>query len=59
MIFFDIKFGHVMPRGTINVELVFFFFVFFFVTPINLIILMGCTLYTPVCLQDEPICMRL
>ena len=31
------------------------------VTPINqfLIILGRCTLYTPVCLQDEPTCMRI
>ena len=33
----------------------------FLVTPINqfLIILVRCTLYTPVCLQDEPTCMRI
>ena len=33
----------------------------FLVTPINqfLIILGRCTLYTPVCLQDEPTCMRI
>ena len=32
-----------------------------FVTPINqfLIILGRCTLYTPVCLEDEPTCMRI
>ena len=39
-----------------------FVFVFrFLVTPINqfLIILGRCTLYTPVCLQDEPTCMRI
>ena len=41
-----------------------FFFLFLFcflVTPINqfLIILGRCTLYTPVCLQDEPTCMRI
>ena len=31
------------------------------ITPINqfLIILGRCTLYTPVCLQDEPTCMRI
>ena len=33
----------------------------FLVTPISqfLIILGRCTLYTPVCLQDEPTCMRI
>ena len=38
-----------------------FCFVCFLVTPINkfLIILGRCTLYTPVCLQDEPTCMRI
>ena len=39
-----------------------FCFLFCFpVTPINqfLIILGRCTLYTPVCLQDEPTCMRI
>ena len=37
------------------------FCLFFLVTPINqfLIILGMCTLYTPVCLQDEPTCMRI
>ena len=44
--------------------LLFFIYLFFFcflVTPINqfLIILWRCTLYTPVCLQDEPTCMRI
>ena len=36
-------------------------FVCFPVTPINqfLIILGRCTLYTPMCLQDEPTCMRI
>ena len=37
------------------------YFFCFLVTPINqfLIILERCTLYTPVCLQDEPTCMRI
>ena len=41
--------------------LLFACFVLFSVTPINqfLIILGRCTLYTPVCLQDESTCMRI
>ena len=44
-----------------NVYPIVFVLFCFPVTPINqfLIILGRCTLYTPVCLQDEPTCMRI
>ena len=51
--------GHrVFPDRTSRTALACFCFL---VTPINqfLIILGRCTLYTPVCLQDEPTCMRI
>ena len=47
-----------MVPGGYNIVL---FLLCFLVTPINqlLIILGRCTLYTPVCLQDESTCMRI
>ena len=52
----------IIQNGIFNVSYFLNLFCFcFLVTPINqlLIILGRCTLYTAVCLQDEPTCMRI